>query len=103
MSKVRLVLAEGQCCEFERMIEGEVAPCFAVQWEGRQYAYRNSCPHTGAPLNWQPNNFLNFEGDLIQCALHGALFRIEDGVCLHGPCLGRQLERVALPQNEPYG
>ena len=32
----------------------------------------------------------------ILCATHGALFRIDDGHCLHGPCLGRSLSRVAI-------
>lgn len=26
------------------------------------------------------------------CATHGAIFRVEDGVCLAGPCQGDQLE-----------
>lgn len=99
MSMLPQELAEGQCREFELQLGGESAACFAVQWRGQRYTYRNRCPHTGAPLNWQPDHFLNFEGDLIQCALHGALFRIEDGLCLHGPCVGRQLEAV-VPATE---
>lgn len=58
--------------------------------------YRNSCPHTGVELNWMPDQFLNERGDLIQCSTHGALFRIEDGYCLSGPCAGARLEPVAL-------
>jgi nitrite reductase/ring-hydroxylating ferredoxin subunit len=26
------------------------------------------------------------------CSTHGALFRVEDGVCLAGPCQGDRLE-----------
>ncbi len=58
-------------------------------------AYRNRCPHTGVSLNWVPDQFLDPEGSLIQCATHGALFRPEDGRCVRGPCRGRTLE--ALP------
>jgi len=61
----------------------------------RAYAYRNRCPHTGAPLDWQPHQFLDERGELIQCAIHGALFAIETGLCLRGPCAGRSLQ--ALP------
>lgn len=37
-----------------------------------------------------PNLFLDVTGELIQCGLQGALFRIDTGECVHGPlpCLG---------------
>jgi nitrite reductase/ring-hydroxylating ferredoxin subunit len=69
--------------------------CVIRQGE-RVYGYRNACPHTGGPLDWVPGRFLNMEGDLIQCSLHGALFRIEDGFCVWGPCAGASLEPVPL-------
>ena len=46
--------------------------------------------HDG-PLDWVPDQFLAPEKDMIQCATHGALFRIEDGHCLAGPCTGENL------------
>jgi nitrite reductase/ring-hydroxylating ferredoxin subunit len=65
--------------------------------QGEQvYGYLNSCPHTGGPMDWVPGQFLNAEGDLIQCSLHGALFRIHDGHCVHGPCAGSRLTPVKL-------
>ena len=69
---------------------------FAVRKGGRVTGYVNRCPHAGNPLNWQPDRFLNREGDLIQCNSHGALFRIDDGVCVGGPCPGEVLESVTL-------
>lgn len=54
-------------------------------------AYVNRCPHTGASLNWQPDQFLDHTGKYIQCSNHDALFRIEDGVCIAGPCIGQSL------------
>jgi nitrite reductase/ring-hydroxylating ferredoxin subunit len=65
---------------------------FVVRRGGRVYAYRNSCPHTGATLEWLPDRFLDADGELIQCALHGALFLIESGECVHGPCVSAFLE-----------
>ena len=59
------------------------------------YAYRNRCPHTGVNLEWQPHQFLDLTGRFILCATHGALFRIEDGFCLRGPCAGQCLTPVA--------
>lgn len=57
----------------------------------RVFGYVNSCPHTGVALDWTPHQFLDAEGLHIQCATHGALFRIEDGACVYGPCNGRGL------------
>jgi nitrite reductase/ring-hydroxylating ferredoxin subunit len=59
-------------------------------------AYRNRCPHTGAPLDWTPGQFLSADGKHIQCAMHAALFEIEDGSCIEGPCAGDRLEPVPL-------
>lgn len=58
------------------------------------FGYVNSCPHIGTPLDFTPGKFLTREKDFILCATHGALFRIEDGVCVSGPCAGQGLEAV---------
>jgi nitrite reductase/ring-hydroxylating ferredoxin subunit len=63
---------------------------------GSVYAYRNSCPHTGGPLDWQPDQFLNIDRDHIQCATHDALFRMQDGYCVAGPCRGQYLAPVSV-------
>jgi len=59
-------------------------------------AYRNECPHAGSPLDLMPDQFLSADGRHLQCHTHGALFRIDDGMCVAGPCLGRRLTPVAL-------
>lgn len=69
---------------------------FLVRKAGSLYAYRNGCPHTGATLEWLPHRFLDADGELIQCGLHGALFRIATGECLRGPCLGDSLETLPI-------
>jgi nitrite reductase/ring-hydroxylating ferredoxin subunit len=70
--------------------------CLLVRRGNRFFAYHNRCPHTGAPLDWVPGQFLDLKGELIQCALHGALFLPETGECVHGPCLGAHLVRVPV-------
>ncbi|MEH6559018.1 MAG: Rieske 2Fe-2S domain-containing protein [Oceanicoccus sp.] len=67
---------------------------FAVKKDGQIYLYRNKCPHLGIELNWQEDQFLDMDGALIQCSTHGALFLIEDGECVSGPCLGERLESM---------
>ena len=56
--------------------------------------YRNTCPHTGAALVPPGQSALSRDGLHLVCSVHGALFRIEDGVCIAGPCLGQALEAV---------
>jgi len=73
----------------------------AVRRNGRVYLYENRCPHRQLPLEWQPDRFLDDSGSLLQCASHGALFLIETGLCVVGPCEGRALR--ALPHIEEQG
>lgn len=72
------------------------AKFFIVRRDKEIWGYENSCPHTGAPMDWQPGQVLSLDKSLIQCALHFAQFRFEDGLCLHGPCRGQNLVPVAI-------
>lgn len=75
--------------------DGAVAQEFVfVRRHGVLYAYENRCPHQGTPLETFPDKFLNSDGSLLICSTHGARFRVEDGVCISGPCKGERLRRV---------
>lgn len=78
--------------------DGEQRPqrVFVVRKGEVLAAYRNRCPHTGAPLEWVPDQFFDIDHNFIQCAIHGALFRPEDGYCVRGPCAGGSLEPLPL-------
>ncbi|GGO88557.1 hypothetical protein GCM10011348_44280 [Marinobacterium nitratireducens] len=67
---------------------------FAVHHQGRYFVYENRCPHRGVPLEWLPDQFLDYERNFIQCATHGALFKIDSGECIAGPCNGQHLMAV---------
>lgn len=69
---------------------------FVVKQNGSCYAYENTCPHLGVELEWTEDEFLDPDGALIQCHLHGALFNIEDGACISGPCQGDSLKPVTV-------
>jgi nitrite reductase/ring-hydroxylating ferredoxin subunit len=60
------------------------------------FAYQNRCPHRGTTLDWFADRFMSADGELLQCATHGALFRIEDGFCVDGPCQGEQLNPLRI-------
>lgn len=89
-------LRERDSLEFAVELDGRTLEGFVVYRDGTVHAYLNRCPHTGAPLNWSPHVFLSPQGEHIQCALHGALFRIDDGVCEYGPCRGDALSALAV-------
>jgi len=60
------------------------------------YAYENRCPHMGTPLETFPDKFLNQTGELLICSTHGARFRVNDGLCVKGPCEGASLEPIGI-------
>ena len=69
-------------------------PVFAVRYDNEIYVYKNECPHLGVNLEFNEDDFLDSEGQLIQCSTHGALFQIDTGRCLSGPCQGDHLTKV---------
>ncbi|MBD8600874.1 Rieske 2Fe-2S domain-containing protein [Pseudomonas sp. W2Oct36] len=71
----------------------------AVRRAGQVYVYANRCPHRGVALEWQADEFLDASASLIQCATHGALFLIESGECVAGPCEGKSLRAIACDED----
>ncbi|CAA6603709.1 Rieske (2Fe-2S) domain protein [Rhodospirillaceae bacterium LM-1] len=71
--------------------DGTLVSGFVVRIGPLIRAYVNSCPHTGAPLNWQEDRFLDYSKTDILCTMHGARFTPETGHCTMGPCKGKRL------------
>jgi len=88
-------LAEGSSLGFEQ----DGCRWFLVRRAGQVYAYKNRCPHRGVPLEWQENQFLDPSSSLIQCATHAALFLIESGECVAGPCAGQFLTALGCHED----
>lgn len=76
--------------------QGNEYSMFVVRKDDGVYAYINHCPHAGAPLEMQEDKFLDDDGKHIVCAMHGALFQIEDGLCIDGPCFNDSLSQVPV-------
>lgn len=95
-------LAEGQSKGFAIGLDARYADIVVVRTRTGIYAYRNRCPHTGAPMEWEPDQFLDYSGTAIQCGIHGALFRIDDGYCVSGPCARQFLQRVAVIERDGW-
>lgn len=71
----------------------------------RVHGYLDSCPHYegSTPMAWKSDAYLNGERTHIACHSHGALFDIETGECVLGPCLGKALTPVRLRVGEQGG
>lgn len=65
---------------------------FVVRRGNQVFGYIDACPHMGLPLAKRLDDYLTPTGDLITCAWHGALFEIETGTCVGGPCAGAKLQ-----------
>ncbi len=69
---------------------------FVVRRGDAVRGYVNHCPHAGFPLDGRPDAFLAPHVPLIRCAQHGALFEIENGRCVSGPCPGLRLRELPV-------
>ena len=84
-------IAEDAAKEFSLTQYDPPVELFVIRKGQRFYAYLNHCPHTGVNLNWMPDQFFDIDNEYIQCATHGALFTVENGYCVRGPCAGASL------------
>jgi naringenin degradation protein FdeD len=87
-------IPDGGSAAFELAGKGEPFALMAIRRGGDVRVYVNVCPHWGSPLDITPGQFLDRSGERILCSTHGALFRIDDGRCVKGPCLGASLAAV---------
>jgi nitrite reductase/ring-hydroxylating ferredoxin subunit len=69
---------------------------FVVRKGDQVFGYRDRCPHMGMPLAQELDRYLTSGGELILCSWHGALFDIESGRCVGGPCAGGGLSSWPL-------
>ncbi len=79
--------------------QGAIETChlLIVRWDDTVYGYINVCPHTPAPLDGRgTGQFFNPERTHLMCQKHGALFDVDTGVCLDGPCEGEGLTPLRL-------
>ena len=85
---------------FELPSEKFPVPGFLVRKGDEVFAYVNVCPHAGRHLQWAPHHFLTNDRKNIFCAAHGAVFEIDTGLCVAGPCLGATLKPLASRQRD---
>lgn len=69
---------------------------FVVRTGDGVRAYVNRCAHLRYPLNYAEDRFLSYDGSMIACFVHGALFEKDSGYCVAGPCAGQSLAPVPV-------
>jgi nitrite reductase/ring-hydroxylating ferredoxin subunit len=75
----------------------EMCPLVIVRWDDSVYGYINNCPHTPVQLDGRsPGQFFNQERSHLMCEKHGALFEVDTGLCLDGPCEGEGLTPLSV-------
>ncbi len=64
--------------------------------DGSRRAYLNLCRHLPVPLDGGSREFLSPDGRYLVCGTHGARYRLDDGVCVDGPCTGTRLTPLRI-------
>lgn len=67
-----------------------------IKHEDEIKAYENNCPHQDVPLDEAYKIDINPFDMTMKCSVHDAYFRIEDGVCVEGPCWRDELKPVDI-------
>jgi nitrite reductase/ring-hydroxylating ferredoxin subunit len=84
-------IADGTARNFVLQMRAGRFHGFIVRKGDHVHGYVDRCPHAGLPLAQRLDAYLTPGGDRIACSWHGAIFAIEDGLCLGGPCAGQSL------------
>jgi nitrite reductase/ring-hydroxylating ferredoxin subunit len=84
-------IPDGQARNFVIQLRAGRFHGFVVRRGENVVGYVDRCPHMQMPLAKTLDEYLSPSGELIACTWHGALFRVEDGLCVGGPCTGQRL------------
>lgn len=85
------LIADGEARNYVLQIGQNRFHGFVVRRGEAVFGYADRCPHAGLPLAQQLDQYLSPDGGLIACSWHGAVFAVETGTCVGGPCVGARL------------
>ena len=90
----------GPGVRFDVPLHGTQAAAFVIRYDGRAYAYFNSCAHIPVELDWMEGEFFDKAGLYLICATHGATYEPATGHCIMGPCKGQHLVAVRVEERD---
>jgi nitrite reductase/ring-hydroxylating ferredoxin subunit len=85
-------IADGAARSFVLQMRAGRFHGFVVRKGDAFHGFVDRCPHAGLPLAKVLDAYLSPDASLISCAWHGALFAVDDGKCVGGPCIGQTLK-----------
>ncbi len=85
------LIADGTARAFVLQMKAGRFHGFVVRRGDGVHGYVDRCPHAGLPLAQTLDDYLTLDGGLIACSWHSALFAIDTGACVGGPCMGQSL------------
>ena len=96
--KSRLSRREGK--GFETKLSGKIFRGIVVKQDGQYFAYQNLCKHLPITLDLNDDEFFSHDKAFIQCQMHGAIYEIQTGKCIAGPCEGAKLNALKVIEEE---
>lgn len=93
-------IPDGGALELWLDADDEASSVVVLRQDRQVFAYRNICPHAGRSLNLAPGRFI-LDTAYLLCAVHGAVFQINDGLCVGGPCRGASLSALTVTPLDP--
>lgn len=89
-------ISDGAAKELSFRTGSELQDIFLQRKGDVVFAFKNVCPHAGTPLNMDAGRFMEKTGTYLMCHTHGALFQLDDGLCVAGPCNGASLQAIDI-------
>jgi nitrite reductase/ring-hydroxylating ferredoxin subunit len=91
----------GEIHHFEILWKGMKMPGLAfLDRQGSWFACINRCKHWAEALDTESPAIYATGTGLVVCSIHGAKFRLEDGLCVTGPCHGSALDVIPVEWRE---
>ncbi len=104
MSRIRIAavdeVKEGQTIKFSFNREEKPQEGFVGRYQGKLFAYENTCRHIPITLDYGDNHFFDTKGEVLMCQTHGAVYEPDTGLCTRGPCAGASLHPLKIVEEE---
>lgn len=85
---------------FEAKVKGKIVKGFVLKKNGRFFVYQNLCKHLPVTLDLGDGGLFTHDKAHFQCHMHGAMYELETGYCVAGPCQGARLNQFDLVEEE---
>jgi nitrite reductase/ring-hydroxylating ferredoxin subunit len=85
---------------FQFQHHGKTCEGIVVRRLGAYFAYLNECRHVPVSLDLSGGDFFSHDRQNLECSSHGALYEIETGLCIAGPCQGDRLVALDVQEEE---